>query len=87
VAEILLTRDQITAWATKSFALSKGARMALMIGIQAIPDDVFRELAETIADIGDEMQPEDAGRLERKFKDRASRRDLIRAVMDFVRND
>ncbi len=85
MAEILLTRDQITEWAAKSFALSKGAKMALMIGIQAVPDPVFKELAETINDIGEELQPEDAGRLEQQFKDRDGRRNLIRAVMDYVR--
>lgn len=87
MAEVLLTRDQIIVWASKEFKLSAGARMAVMIGIQAIPDAVFAELAQTIADIGDELLPTDASRLESKFKDRASRRDLIRAVMEYVRRD
>lgn len=87
MAEILLTRDQILKWAAREFELSAAARMAAMIGVQAIPDSVFAELAQTINDISESLQPGDAARLESKFADRASRRDLIHAVMEYVRRD
>lgn len=80
-----LTRDQLGEQLAQVMQLGMLETAAVRIMVQGLPQGMFEQFREVLEDLAGVAQPGDDECLKNIFKDRESRREAIRVLMNYAR--